>query len=138
MEELRFPRQHDGFASAWPGPGERFTPVYEERLQRVAVAIAACGWRPAVEFQGSQDGEAIVAYHPREDYWTYLFQIEAPSEQQHVDQLLAADAAEPGSPEGMFAYLLAQFARVRGEHGDEDDRPTGGGCGNCDGCSCGG
>lgn len=134
MGELRFPREHDGFTSAWPGPGERFTSGYEERWQRVAVAVAACGWCPAIESQGSEAGEVVVAYHPREGYRTYLFQIEVPSEQQHVDQLLAA---EPGSAQSLVAYLLDHFARVAAEKDGRTSQVANPGAVGCGNCSCG-
>ncbi|RRD51822.1 hypothetical protein EII12_07275 [Buchananella hordeovulneris] len=137
MGELRFPRVEDGLANAWAGPGERFTPEYEARLQRVAIAIAACGWRPAIELQGTQDGEVVVAYHPHVDYRAVLFQIEDPSEQQRVDKLLAADSVEPGGAQGLVAHLLERFAQAEGERSGcarASVPSTKGGCGNC---SCG-
>lgn len=62
-----FPRADDGLGFAWglelDRPTlvwERFSPAYEEQAARLWDEFAARGWHPALEWAGSQDGEAII------------------------------------------------------------------------------
>ncbi|WP_124055125.1 hypothetical protein [Arcanobacterium ihumii] len=104
MKELTFPRESDGESNAWNWEGERFTPGYERRLEKIFEAVHVCGWEPAIEHQGSEDGEAVVAYKGGEEStWRYLFQIENPAVQEEVD-----NAIDGGSLETYIRYLLTE------------------------------
>lgn len=102
---VEFPRKDDGLGFAWSWEGQRFTPAYEARAQHLFEAISLFpDWTPAIEFEGSEDGEVIVAYYKDTDHWRYLFPIEDPSEQSWVDELIAADK--------LMAYLQDYFAEA--------------------------
>lgn len=126
---LSFPRADDGFGFAWKWEGQRFTPVYEARVEYIVEAIRLFpDWIPAIEFEGSEDGEVIVAYPSAGGSFRYLFAIEDPSTHSWVDELIAKDKAfgvacggpnmadtvfiqgVPYPPDGLMAYLQDFFA----------------------------
>ncbi|MCS4485099.1 hypothetical protein NXS08_06415 [Gleimia sp. 6138-11-ORH1] len=125
---VTFPRVADGFQPAWSWEGQRLTHAYEARLEYLFNAISLFpNWTPAIEFEGSEDGEAVVAYYQDTSKWRYLFAIENPAEQEWVDQLIAADqrcgvaCEEPDTAEtevvlgmavakdGLFAHLQREL-----------------------------
>ncbi|MFN8084235.1 MAG: hypothetical protein U0Q14_08395 [Dermatophilaceae bacterium] len=62
-----FPREDDGLGFAWglefDRPRhiwERFSPAYEKQAARLWDEFAAKGLHPALEWAGSQDGEAVI------------------------------------------------------------------------------
>ncbi|EEH64343.1 hypothetical protein HMPREF0044_0080 [Gleimia coleocanis DSM 15436] len=91
---VSFPRADDGFGFAWNWEGQRFTPVYEARVKYIFNAISLFpDWTAAIEFEGSEDGEVIVAYHNELGFWRYLIPIEDPSTHEWVDEMIAKDKA---------------------------------------------
>ncbi|MDO5528021.1 MAG: hypothetical protein Q4F71_01340 [Paracoccus sp. (in: a-proteobacteria)] len=70
-----FPRADDGFGHAWGLAG-----AAPEALWR---AFAARGWRVALEWAGSEDGEAIIARDQGGDI-VLLYHLEDPAEAERL------------------------------------------------------
>ena len=91
-----FPRRNDGKPHAWGLAGtdpyeiwERFSPSYEAQAQAMWEAFENMGLVPALEWAGSQDGEAIIG-RDHADEIVVLYHLENPEEARMVQQALAS------------------------------------------------
>lgn len=85
-----FPRADDGLGHAWGLAGaapeavwERFSASYEAQAEALWHAFAARGWRVALEWAGSEDGEAIIARDQGGDI-VLLYHLEDPAEAERL------------------------------------------------------
>lgn len=110
-----FPRPDDGAGHAWVLSGaaptlvsERLSVAYEQQAADLWDAFAARGWIPALEWAGSQDGEAIIGRDAAGEI-VCLFHLEEPA---GAEELAAARHA------GTLQKLID--AEVAGLAGPED------------------
>lgn len=68
---VAFPRPHDSLGHAWgldgetpEQPWERLSDAYENRLEKLILALERNGYVVQIRGAGGQDGEFIVAKHP--------------------------------------------------------------------------
>lgn len=109
-----FPRSTDDLPHAWglmhdipTEIWERFSPAYEAQAEAVWAAFAEMGLVPALEWAGSQDGEAIIARRMmtkpgRDAEIVILFHLENPQEAQRVQTAIET---------GRLAALIADEIR---------------------------
>jgi len=88
-----FPRPQDGLGHAWglevekpERPWERFSPLYEDRLEQLILALERHGYAVQLNGTGGQDGEFITARHP--SLPLIVQHLEDPSEDQAITALL--------------------------------------------------
>lgn len=81
-----FPRVPDGLPDAPENVEKRFSPRYEERVERLWRAITELGCRPSLEWAGSEDGEAIVG-RGKDDRVLIVIDLEDVDQQQTIDRL---------------------------------------------------
>lgn len=98
-----FPRPRDDKPHAWglthevpTEIWERFSPAYEAQAETVWAALRQMGLDPALEWAGSQDGEAIIgrtasAQPGREAEIVVLFHLENPDEATLLQKAIATD-----------------------------------------------
>lgn len=101
-----FPRSPDDKPHAWglmhsvpTEIWERFSPTYEAQAEAIWDAFRQRGLDPALEWAGSEDGEAIIGRKPlarpgREAEILVLFHLENPEEAQRLQAALAAGRLE--------------------------------------------
>lgn len=82
-----FPRVPDGLPDAPDNHELRFSPTYEARAERLWDVIDQLGYRPSLEWAGSEDGEAIVA-RSDDDTVLVVIDLEDPDQQQTIDVLI--------------------------------------------------
>ncbi|MDO5603885.1 MAG: hypothetical protein Q4G25_01860 [Paracoccus sp. (in: a-proteobacteria)] len=91
---LPFPRQPDGKPHAWGLTGdapseiwERFSPAYEAQAEALWNEFSRMGLIPALEWAGSQDGEAVIGRDDAGEI-VMLFHLEMPGEAQALHQAI--------------------------------------------------
>ena len=132
-----FPRTPDGKPHAWGLKGkvpaeiwERFSPAYEAQARTVWSAFAALGYDPALEWAGSEDGEAIIGREARPRprrtaSIVVLFHLENPQEAVRLQQAIAGGrlkaliADEIRQSEAEAAHARRQDTRRRRRYRDE-------------------
>lgn len=101
-----FPRSRDQKPHAWglvhnvpTKIWERFSPAYEAQAETIWTAFDALGLDPALEWAGSEDGEAIIGREPSaksgakpgaEPDIVVLFHLENPQEAERLQSAIAA------------------------------------------------
>lgn len=98
-----FPRSRDDKPHAWglthENPieiWERFSPAYEAQAETLWAAFRQMGLEPALEWAGSEDGEAIIGREAssrpgREAEIVVLFHLENPDEAMLLQKAIATD-----------------------------------------------
>lgn len=94
MTHSPFPRPRDDLTPAWGLLGdepatiwERFSPLYEAQAERLWKELAALSLEPALEWAGSQDGEAIIG-RDTDGEIIVLFHLEDPKEAQMLEKAI--------------------------------------------------
>lgn len=86
-----FPRDPDNQPEAYPGGDGRFSDSYEARAQTLAQAVEMAGYAPALDWAGSEDGEALLALDKTSGELMWVVHLEDPHEQALVDQHIASN-----------------------------------------------
>lgn len=116
---LLFPRQNDGHPPAWGLRGarpyliwERFSPAYETQAERLWHACAALGLTPALEWAGSEEGEALLGRDAAGEI-ALLLRLEEPDEAQRLQAALCSGQIR-GYLRGERKALRDEVARHKG------------------------
>lgn len=107
MTEVQFPRTPDDKGHAYGLLGavpeqvwERFSDRYEAQAEALCNVISDMGYVAALEWAGSQDGEAIIGRNATGEI-VVLYHLEDPNEAEQIEKAIA---------EGWIQKMLSEWS----------------------------
>lgn len=118
-----FPRADDGLGHAWGGRGtrpqevwERFSEPYEAQAQALWACLETLGLEAALDWAGSQDGEAIIG-RDSDGEIVVLYHLEDPDE-----AIALQGAASKGELRAFVETTIADMSKDAGSEAPPRDR----------------